>query len=397
MMKKAIAIFGAALVATTGALALTGCGGNDNQEKTVMNVSLNPEVEFVLDANDVVISANALNEEGNLIISAGVFEGKSADAAVDLFIEISAETGFLVSGNASVGDNEIEISFSGDREKAEKLFKDVKTKALSKLEEFGVQAKIELDEAISQEDLRELVEQCAPYLEAAEVRAMEYAELVEIIYESRKETVSLYSQELKHAYYEAKAHAMDKIQLDVLKSKLDAVQSAIVEQVYKVYADAVAELEAKRYELLVSEESDYQKALVEFRAAKAEFLKYRAEVAAMKKNQVTEDILATLENYKKVVEAKELLLEQYGEAAHATIDNLKASVKAAYDAFISTLEELSIKIGHHFDDISKKQQEMEGKFFDKFKGEHGKNIDHAKESWDAMREDMKKPGDKHGK
>ena len=286
-MKKKIAIFSAAIMAVTGAFSLTACdtanSGNEGNgvDKTVMNVSLNPAVEFVLDANDKVVSVNALNEEGNLIISAAAFEGKDAKTAVNLFIEVSAETGFLVSGNAAEEDNEIDISFSGDQEAAEKLFNDVKKAADAKFEEFAIKAKIELKEGISQEELQELVAACAPYLEAVEIEAMEYAELVEELYESRKETAEFYSQELKKAYYEAKAHAMNHAKLDVLKEKISGEFALLVETAYNFYTQAVNTLEEQRYNLLVSEDSQYQKALAEFRSAKTAYLNYRNEVANM--------------------------------------------------------------------------------------------------------------------
>ena len=50
---------------------------HENREKRVMNISINPSVEFVLDEEDKVISVNALNEEGNLIIGAETFVGKT--------------------------------------------------------------------------------------------------------------------------------------------------------------------------------------------------------------------------------------------------------------------------------------------------------------------------------
>jgi hypothetical protein len=73
------------------AFSLTSCGngGGGADATTVMNVSLNPEVEFVLDANNKVVSVNALNEDGNLVISASAFEnieGKTAEEAAKLVI-----------------------------------------------------------------------------------------------------------------------------------------------------------------------------------------------------------------------------------------------------------------------------------------------------------------------
>ena len=88
-MKKIIAIIcGICLMAVT--FSFTACSGNN--ESKVMNVSLNPEVEFILDANDKVISVNALNEEGNLVINGQAFVGKTSEQALSLYVSVCKET-----------------------------------------------------------------------------------------------------------------------------------------------------------------------------------------------------------------------------------------------------------------------------------------------------------------
>ena len=85
MKKKVIALASAALMLTMSVGAFSSCKffkKDDDGQKTVMNVCLNPEVEFVLDGDNKVISVNAINEEGNLIISSEAFadiEGKTAE------------------------------------------------------------------------------------------------------------------------------------------------------------------------------------------------------------------------------------------------------------------------------------------------------------------------------
>lgn len=392
-MKKTMAILGAALIVTSGAMVFTGCGEKDSGDKTVMNLSLNPEVEFILDDDNVVVSANALNEEGNLVLTAGVFVGKSAEEAANLFVEISAETGFLVKGNASVGDNEIDISFSGDAETAQKLFNNVKGKVEASLQSVNVQAKIELEEGISEEDLKELAAECAPYIDAAKLQAMEYVELVETIYESRKETVDLYSQELKNAYYEAKAIAMERAEIETLKGKVSSIVAAGVESAYNLYVDAAERLEEVRFEQLVSAESAYQQALVTFREKKTEYLKLRAKIAEMEGNaeidadliEAQKTVLATLD---AAVEAAEASLVQLGNAANGLIDSAKAALKTAYDTVISTLEVLSVKVNDHLTAIQAKQQEAKTAFFTAFETEYAATISAAKQSWEDMKTNL---------
>lgn len=391
-MKKTIAILGASLLAVSSSMVISGCGKEKN-EKTVMNLSLNPEIELILDENNVVVSANALNEEGNLILSAGAFVGKDAQEAASLFVEISADTGFLVKGNATVGDNELEISFSGDKEKASKLFNSVKTHVVNSLQAFNVQAKIELEESISKEDLQELAAECAPYLDAAEIKALEYVELIETVYESRKETVDLYSQELKTAYYEAKAIAMERAEIETLKGKVNKLLAVAVDTAYDFYSSAAESLEEVRFEQLVSADSAYQKTLASFREKKIEYLKLRSKIAEMEADDsvdpaIIENMKASLTVLDAAVEAVEKTLDGLGETANGLIDSAKAAVKGAYDGVISALESVSVKVNEHLTEIAEKQQESKAAFFTAFETEYAAAITQAKQSWENMKTEL---------
>ena len=122
MNKKIVSFVLSACLAVPATMLLTGCDGHD--DNTVMNVSLNPSVEFILDSNDKVVSVNAKNEEGNLILSAQAngeqFVGKDANSAVKLFASYSKEMGFLFEGNVKSGENEIKIQYSGNKGDANK-------------------------------------------------------------------------------------------------------------------------------------------------------------------------------------------------------------------------------------------------------------------------------------
>lgn len=385
-MKKIVATLCAALTCATGALTMGACGGKKaEEEKTVMNVSLNPSVEFVLDGKNKVVSVNALNEEGNLVVSAENFVGKDMDVAVELFVQVSQETGFLVSGNAQVANNEINVSFSGDTEQATELYDKVSKKVNECLSKENVTATVKQAAAITEEKLEALVAECSPYIEAAEVQAMEYAELVEALYESRKETAEMYSQELKNAYYEAKAFAMEKAELEVLKSQVTGVSQIALDISYKAYEEAVNALETLRMETLVDAESEYQKALGAFREAKKDYLEYRAEVAAMEQTEVTETVLAVLVEYENVVNAKEEALLSVGEIANQAIDTAKVQLATLYDTVVGYIQEAAVKVGEHLDEISEKQKTAQEEFFTEFETNYADAIAAAKNEWANMK------------
>ncbi len=388
-MKKTIAILGSALMLAMSGTALIGCGEEEtNNQKTVMNVSLNPAVEFVLDSNDKVISVNAINEEGNLIVSAEKFVGKDAKEAATLFVEISKETGFLVSGNVTSEEEQISFSFSGDAAAADALYGEVKGSVEAYLQSENITVEIEKTAAITEADLEALVKECAPYMDQAEIEALEYMELVETIYESRKETIDMYSQELKNAYYEAKAFAMEQAELETLKEHVTGLSQTLVEGAYQAYAALVEGIEATRLEKLVNEDSNYQVALAEFRAAKVEYLNYRAEVAEMEQDERTETILALLDSYKSVLDLKEQALITAGELANAALDSVKATITAAYEVVVSEIQKASVAINDHLTEISNKQQEAKAQCFADFEKNYAEAKAKAESDWAAMKAEL---------
>jgi hypothetical protein len=388
-MKKLVAILGSALFFATSAGALMGCGGKENaDEKTVMNISLNPSVEFVLDKDNKVVSVNALNEEGNLIVSAEAFVGKDADEAAQLFVQVSKETGFLVEGNATVADNKLSISISGDEKAAAELYNDVKAEVNAYFSAENVTATIEQAAAITEEQLEKLVAECAPYMEEAEVKALEYNQLVETLYQSRKETAEFYSQELKNAYYEAKAFALQQSELETLKSKVSGFAQIALDAAYKMYADAVSNIETLRMQTLVNEDSPYQLALKEFREAKTAYLSYRADVAAMEQTQITQDVLTLLNSYEQAVNTTEQALLTAGTTANTTLDTVKVQIKTAYETVVALIEDASIKASEFLGEISTNQQAAKKQFFTEFETNYAAAITAAESNWKMMKESL---------
>ncbi len=391
-MKKTNKILCGALVTLMSATAFASCGlftPAATEGRTVMNVSLNPQVEFILDANDKVISVNALNEEGNLIITAEAFEdveGKTAEEAAKLFVEVSKETGYLVSGTASAGDNQISFSFSGDKSDATALYNEVKAEVSAYLESVDVTAALNQAAALTEAKIKELVDECAPYLETAK---MEYSELMDALIESRKETAEYYSQELKNAYYEAKEFAMNQAEFEALKEQVNVVTGAILDGLNDIYVSAVETLEKTRMELLVNEDSIYQQALKAFREAKVEFLKGRYEFHSDNASvtvEISEEDLAKLEE--SLNKAEETLLNA-GVQANQTIDGLKDTATKMYNNVVTKLQELSVKANDHLTAISAKQQEKKAEFFTNFETKYAAAKEAAESNWAAMEEALK--------
>ena len=139
--QKIISCLAAVVMLVGCGFILTACGKNNDPDK-VMNISMNPSIELVLDGNNKVLSVNAINDEGNFIIANASFTGLSAEDAVDLFIKTTEENGF-VDTTLSAEDNKLEIEISGDD--AQKLYDKVKKSADEYLQSLNLNVTVTLE------------------------------------------------------------------------------------------------------------------------------------------------------------------------------------------------------------------------------------------------------------
>jgi len=328
-------------------LSACGTGNTEQEEMTVMNVAVNPQIEFILDGENKVVSVNAINEDGNVILSAEAFVnviGLDAGDAAKLFIDVCEDYGFIIKGNVKAGENEIDISISGDTKKAEELYNNVKGKVEEFVNANDISATVTDLVNVGKAELEKLLAECAPYLEQAEIEAMKQIDIVKELVASRKETAKMYSQELKNAFYQIKANALEIAEIELLKTKLGAIGQSAIELANKTYTDLVAQIEATRASLLLSADSIYQKALIAYREAKAEYLNFRNYVAGLEESAVTQAIDTTLQSLKGILDSAQTALESAANAANESLNLAKAGLKEAHDAVISIIETLSVKV-----------------------------------------------------
>lgn len=392
-MKKVLSIILFATLLLTACFTLASC--DSVQEKKVMTLSCNPSIEFVLDEHNVVISATATNEEGNLILQVNAtangtqFDGKSAEDAAKLFVEISNDLGFVVSGDATAKGGNVSISFSGDASVAKQLFEKSQAKINEYLSKENITVAINQAQAISKEHLEQLVASVSPYLEEAKIKAMEYAQLVEEINNAHKETAKMYSQELKNAYYQAKADALEKAKMETLKGHLGTLEKIAVDVTMGLYDTAVKTLESTRKIMLVDENSIYQIALSAFRKAKTEYLRYRKQVEEnTAESENAEQVAQTLARLDSAVQSAESALLSAGETANQAIDTAKAKVATLKDEILGAISKASIDANQFVNEISERQQASIQTFTTNFETAYATAITNAKNSWAQMQNDL---------
>lgn len=334
MNKKLLAVLFAAVAAFS--LPLAGCGKKGGSDDTTrMTVDINPSVEFMLDADNKVVSVTALNDDGSLLIAGEAFVGKTADEAARLTVSLAVQTGYLVKGEAEADGNGIRISISGDAEAADALFADVKETVDDFVQESGIAAAVERAEALGLEALRTLVGQCDPTLTDEELAAMSEQELINRLRLARIECAELLTESLREAYYAAKAYEIDLAGREATKAVIDglgdvyAVLKDSYSQALAGYSELIRAVEQARYEYLISADSAYQKALQDLMDKKAELQQQKNVVAQMvdgAEKAAAELILAAKES---AYETATSALELSGQTAEAAIETTLTAMRAA--------------------------------------------------------------------
>lgn len=384
-MKKFLSWMFAFMLCLTATFALSGCK-KDNKSGSVMTVSLNPEVEFVLDANNKVVSVNAINEEGNLIINGQAFVGMSDVEAVKLFINISKETGFLVTGSVNAGENEVNIAFSGD--KAKEYYNNIQSQVNSYLTENNIEVTLKQAANLTDEYLNEQLEICMPYIEKAKIEAMSYKDKIEKLRQSRLETAEMYSQQLKDAYYTAKQNAVLKAKFDYVKQNVDVVTASLLDASLQAYTTACQEIENAKNTYFVNDDSVYQKSLTSFRQIKTEFLNYRNYIASLPEDQVSDEMKQTLTKIEANLTNAETALDQAYTSAINSLDAMSAQLTQSYNAVVNAIASMSSTVKNLLDDAENHINDKITAFETNFENTYATAIEQAKTQWIEMKADL---------
>lgn len=385
---KKIAACGLSLALAAGTCALlAGCGGGDGEAAARMQVDINPSVEFILDADNKVLSVTALNDDGALIVAGEAFVGKTAEDAVELMASISTDAGYLVKGELSAGQDGITISITGDAEAAQKLYDDVKAGVDAFLEESGIDTVVERGEALKIDALRDLVQAADPTLTDEEVAAMTEEQLLNALKISRIETAQLLTEELRAAYNTAKEYDFRFAERQATKSVIEGLGSAYESflngyaAALDSYQKAIQAVEQARYDYLVDAGSDYQKILAEVREQKDKVLEQRKEAAELPEGAAKEAAKAALAAEEAILEAKEAALELAGDAANASFDLALSAMKTVENALTELEKTFPEEITTALTENAQKAQDAmnaaKDEAFAKFEEAHKEDIEQA--------------------
>lgn len=367
LLKKSCTLILLSLIALSLMMGMVACKDQTPQNKEkVMNLSLNPSVEFILDANNKVVSVSANNDEGNFIVASATFTGLTAEDAADLFLQVVKDNGFLIEGTVSANENNLKIEVSG--ETAQKIYNSVKDSVLDKMTELSVTVNVSDFEKITKAQIESLIEECCKELDNQEVSKMTEEKLLTLLKNSRAETKDLLSEELKDYYYQARHVEILKAKfakieelVDLLPSTLDSVKG-ILSNAKQELIGALEALNQAYEDAFLAETGSYRVAMDNFIREKKALLEGRLNSFESATKVELESALATAE----------LALNNAKSVAEGLVNTANVSAQNALNAIESAITTILSFID--FDKVNQSIETAKAQFAQDFKLEFSVQI-----------------------
>lgn len=333
-MKKFLSFMLVLCLGLACAVTLVGCGKNPEEPKTeatsVVEFSVNPEVQVVLDENDKVVDINYLSDETQMIFSRTDFIGISAGEAGELFAKIASDCGKI---DISKGyDNSTEGTvvsvkiYCKDSDRFEKLKSEIVSATNKYFKTYGIVAGAV---ATRMESLKESLAKIDATVDTTDLTEDEVFSLL-----IKK------SEQLKDVYYSLRADTL--LGIENLKAELDASIEQSKKKIVELQA-AILQVQ-KQYDAYSKELFINNVALDEI---KAKIAKLQAEllVCSTEIDNIDALLQAKTEEYLAQVRENSIAyFEQDFATATEMFDNFKATLEAHQTAFEENFDLITAKI-----------------------------------------------------
>lgn len=394
MKKLALGLL--ALVMLFSCLGLTACSGKEKYSR--MTVDVNPSIELMLDSKNKVVSATALNDDGSIILAGEAVVGKKADEAVEIIVEASTETGYIVKGNVEADENTVSISVSANTKNLKKVKESAEKAVTDFFEKHDIRGKVEYVEALKTDALRELAKNNSVYSEE-EINEMSEEQLYKVIAIGRIETAQLASQAMRDAYFRAKEYEIslaDREETAKVIQGMGELYNAtytLYKTAVDAYSSAIVAIDDWRYDTLVSPDSDYQKSLQNLRDKKADLLEQKTLVASVNVNdqayaELSVSLQLSEEAYNKALAAYEALGAELNTAIEKMVSALKKIEAELIKIEESFSDDITEKLNEKVKEIDKTLNEKKDAFFEQFEAEHGADIEKINGDLEAKKQEL---------
>lgn len=278
----------------------------NKQASAVMECNVNPNVQFVLDQNNKVMTVNYLNEDAEALFKEASFSGKTADEAAQLFVQLSTEAGFI---DVQTSGTRVDVTISC--EESEK-YAELKTQIVNKVNEYFDEKGIIAGAVASvQENLADAVQKIG--VEASELADKTAKEVLALYQETSKDlegvAVSLHNSffEFINNLKETTFSVLEELETTIADLEQQLESSELLPEQAKKFIkeqlDAAKKLyneNKKAFETMVDEKIEELK-----QASKAIFEEAKTQIA-----QAKEQIKQALAEYQTYYEQNKATIDQ---------------------------------------------------------------------------------------
>ena len=289
-MKKIILSFSvtvALLITSFYSLVGCSCTLQEANAVTYVNLSLNPNVELVLDTANRVVSVNAMNDDGELLLSEETYIGERVQTVLTKLIELASKSG-LFDVNQTEGVFYISV-VNEDAEYANNLFELLKQTCNNYAKTNGIYA-LGVNGQVSDEmillaneynlsvghlRLCLKLQELNPDLTWEEILAMPISEVVQGIHNQFLNIGAIYLKQQKEAFkqerltlrqnYEQSLRTLFGLEyaglldeLALLESQIESVEGEALENLKTAIQNKQAQIESLRNTLEVTYQAEYQ-------------------------------------------------------------------------------------------------------------------------------------------
>lgn len=359
---------------------------NDNvntlKYEAIIQIDVNPSVEFVVDDSDKVLSVKGLNDDGKLILTDEEFENLSLKDAVSKLLNLEEKTNFLSETNKNVA-----LTLTIENKGVEEVLTNKLNQILKSTQNnLSTNIEIKFNTSKSIEDLKDYVNSIDII---KNVQDLQYSELIGIVRKYHEDVRTLDSIALENLYLKSKTEYFEELKENKIKELVNDLDDSYKTQVdrynklYLLVKETYNNLQATYESLYVDNNSPYKMALKDLEEAKDEIALQEKKVEeAINNNQdvIGEKIILDLLKKKYETRLKALeYQEQIASEAYEYISNeLEELLKELKDVKESLPESIkNIKLSDIID-TEEKEKECEESIKSTFITKYQNDIDNAR-------------------
>lgn len=359
---------------------------NDNvntlKYEAIVQIDVNPSVEFVVDDSDKVLSVKGLNDDGKLILTDEEFENLSLKDAISKLLNLEEKTNFLSETNKNVA-----LTLTIENKGVEEVLTNKLNKILKSTQNnLSTNIEIKFNKSKSIEDLKDYVNSIEII---KNVQDLQYSELIGIVRKYHEDVRTLDSIALENLYLKSKTEYFEELKENKIKELVNDLDDSYKTQVdrynklYLLVKETYNNLQATYESLYVDNNSPYQMALKDLEEVKDEIALQEKKVEeAINNNQDVIGEKIVLDLLKKKYETRLKALEyqeQIASEAYKYISNeLEELLKELEDVKESLPESIkNIKLSDIID-TEEKEKECEESIKSTFITKYQNDIDNAR-------------------